>query len=145
MRPASRSAVLAASQAEIFQLVSDPEHLPRWWPGVQRVEGVTAERFTQVLRARRGRSIRADFRVLAVERPWRVLWAQELAGTPFARVLRESIVEVALAPEAGGTRVTLSWRQRLRGYSMTGGWMVRRATEARLAEALEGLRAITAP
>lgn len=145
MRPARRSAVLAAPQPEIFKVVSDPQHLPRWWPGVQRVEGVTADGFTQVLRARRGRSIRADFRVLAVEPPWRVVWAQELVGTPFARVLRESTIEVALAPEAGGTRVTLAWRQRLRGYSMTGGWMVRRATEARLAQALEGLRAITGP
>ena len=35
--------------------------------------------------------------------------------------------------------VTLSQRQKLRGYSRTGGFLMRRATKERLGEALDGL------
>ena len=34
---------------DVWQVVRDPYHLPRWWPRVQRVEGVTDEHFTEVL------------------------------------------------------------------------------------------------
>lgn len=143
MRSAQRSVVLAAAQPEVWELVADAEHMPRWWPGIARMEGVTAERFTQVLKTRRGKPVRADFRVVESDRPWLVSWTQELKGTPFARVLRESTVQVRLEPADGGTRVTLVQHQRLRGYSITGGWMVRRATAAKLDEALDGLARIT--
>lgn len=142
MRAASRSRVLAGSQQQIFDLIADPEHMPRWWPGVTRMEGVAADRFTQVLATRRGNRVRADFRVLQSDPPWSRSWTQELRGTPFARVLRESTVEVALEPAGGGTLVTIVQRQRLRGYSWTGGLMVRRATANRLTEALDGLERI---
>jgi len=135
--------VLAAPQQEIWDLVADAEHMARWWPGVARMEGVSDERFTQVLKTERGRPMRADFRIVASERPRSLAWTQELTGTPFARVLRESTVELRLEPEDDGTRVTLTQRQRLRGYSITGGPLVRRATEAKLAEALDGLALIT--
>ncbi|MGH2876055.1 MAG: SRPBCC family protein [Solirubrobacteraceae bacterium] len=131
--------LIAAPQVEVWDVVSDPDHLPRWWPGVARMEGVHDDRFTQVMHTRRGRPVRIDFRVAAFDRPWSCLWAQEIAGTPFARVLRECTIELRLEPAEGGTLVTLTQRQRLRGYSWTGGWMLRRATGARLAEALAGL------
>jgi carbon monoxide dehydrogenase subunit G len=113
--------------------------MPRWWPGVVRVEGVEDDRFTQVFMTKKGRPVRMDFRLLASEPPWRRAWGQELDGTPFARVLNESIIEVALEPEGPGTRVTIAQRQQLRGYSKTGGLMLRRATRSKLDEALEGL------
>ena len=118
--------------------------MPRWWPGVVRMEGVTPDRSTQVLRTRRGKPVRADFRVVASDRPWTRAWTQEVRGTPFARVLRESTVEVRLEPAEGGTRVTITQHQKLRGYSLTGGLMVRRASAAKLAEALDALLQITA-
>lgn len=145
MRPAHSSRVVAASQQAVWEIVADPEHMPRWWPGVARMEGVGDDRFTQVLKTRRGKPVRADFRVVLSDRPWNLVWTQELKGTPFARVLRESTVELRLEPSEGGTLVTLTQRQKLRGYSITGGLMVRRATTAKLAEALEGLARITAP
>ena len=43
--------------------------MPRWWPGVERMEGVEADRFTQVFKTKRGRPVRADFRVLRSEPP----------------------------------------------------------------------------
>jgi hypothetical protein len=130
-------------------VIADPHHFPRWWPGVVRVEGVREDRFTQVYTTKRGRAVRMDFRLLASEPPEeggpaRVSFEQEVAGTPFERVLNESITEVALEPEDRATRVTIAQQQKLRGYSRTGGWLLRRATGRRLAEALEGLELATA-
>jgi uncharacterized protein YndB with AHSA1/START domain len=139
----SRRLTVGASPERLWELVADPHHLPRWWPGVQRVEGVEADRFTQVLYTRKGRPVRVDFLITASEPPRRQVWEQELAGTPFARVLSESVIEVMIEPAEQASAVTISQRQRLRGYSRTGGWMLRRATRRKLDQALEGLAAIT--
>jgi uncharacterized protein YndB with AHSA1/START domain len=134
---------LSASPDEVWKLIADPHHMPRWWPGVTRMEGVSDEHFTQVFVSKRGRTVRMDFDVLAVEPPWRMMWEQELAGTPFERVLGQSITEIVLEPEGTGTRVTIEQRQKLKGYSRTGTFMMRRATRDRLSEALEGLDRVT--
>jgi uncharacterized protein YndB with AHSA1/START domain len=142
MTVAQRSRTLPASQQELWEIVSDPHHMPRWWPGVDRMEGVEDDSFTQVLKTKRGRPVRADFRVVRSEPPWTRSWAQDVAGTPFERVLTESVVEVRLEPGAGGTEVTISQQQKLRGYSRTGGLLLRRATDSKLNEALDGLARI---
>jgi hypothetical protein len=116
--------------------------MPRWWPGITRMEGVQADRFTQVFTTRRGRPVRVDFVVVESTEPSLRVWQQELAGTPFARVLNESIVEVRLESVPGGTEVTIEQRQKLRGYSRTGGLLLRRATAAKLDEALGALEQI---
>jgi hypothetical protein len=121
-------------------VVEDAHHMPRWWPGVQRMEAVEDERFTQVFLTKRGRPVRADFRVVASEPPWRRAWEQELAGTPFERVLNEVVTEVLLEEVPEGTRVTIAQSQKLRGYSRTGGFLMRRATSDKLEEALDGLQ-----
>ncbi len=128
---------------ELWKVIEDPHHMPRWWPGVARMEGVEGDRFTQVFVTRRGRPVRVDFHVVASERLWRRAWSQDIAGTPFERFLREAVTEIALEPVSGGTRVVLVERQKLRGYSRTGGFLVRRARRQKLAEALENLERIT--
>ncbi len=71
-----------------------------------------------------------DFRVLTSEAPWVRSWSQEVEGTPFARVLAESVIEIHLEPAGeGATEVTIAQRQKLRGYSRTGGLLLRRATD----------------
>ncbi|MEA2147449.1 MAG: hypothetical protein QOG59_3036 [Solirubrobacteraceae bacterium] len=119
--------------------------MPRWWPGVKRMEGVEDDRFTQVFTTKRGRPIRADFRVVVSEPPWRRAWEQELAGTPFERVLNELVTEVVLEEVPEGTRVTIAESQKLRGYSRTGGFLMRRATSGKLKEALDGLERACGP
>jgi hypothetical protein len=109
---------------------------------VERMEGVEPDRFTQVFKTKRGRPVRADFRVLRSEPPSSRSWEQEVAGTPFEGVLTASVIEVRLAPTPAGTEVTISQEQKLRGYSRTGGFMLRRATAAKLDEALDGLARI---
>jgi uncharacterized protein YndB with AHSA1/START domain len=139
---ARRSRTLPASQQELWELIADPHHMPRWWPGVARMEGVDGDRFTQVFTTKRGRPVRADFRVLESQAPSLRSWEQEVAGTPFERVLNKSVIEVRLQAAAGGTEVTIAQRQKLRGYSRTGGFMLSRATASRLDEALDGLARI---
>jgi uncharacterized protein YndB with AHSA1/START domain len=139
---AQRTRKLAVSQQELWDLIADPHHMPRWWPGVERIEGVEEDRFTQVFKTKRGRPVRADFRVVESEPPWRRAWEQEIAGTPFARVLNESVITVALEPMGGGTQVAIAQMQKLRGYSRTGGLLLRRATADKLDEALDGLARI---
>jgi uncharacterized protein YndB with AHSA1/START domain len=126
----------------VWEVLVDPHHMPRWWPGIARMEGVQPDRFTQVFTTKRGRPVRVDFRVVQSTAPRVRSWEQELAGTPFARVLNESTVEVRLESVAGGTEITIEHRQKLRGYSRTGGFMLRRATGAKLDEALSGLEQI---
>jgi uncharacterized protein YndB with AHSA1/START domain len=133
-----------ADPGRVWELVEDPHHMPRWWPGVERMEGVEDDRFTQVFYTKKGRPVRMDFRVLASEPPSRRVWEQELVGTPFERVLSQAITEIQVEPAAeGGTLVTIALTQKLRGYSRTGGFMLRRATRRRLDEALDGLVAIS--
>jgi hypothetical protein len=86
--------------------------------------------------------VRLDFQVIESEAPWSRAWAQEIAGTPFERVLNESVVAIDLKPVPGGTEVTLSHQQKLRGYSRTGTFMLSRATRRKLDEALDGLERI---
>jgi uncharacterized protein YndB with AHSA1/START domain len=136
----TRSATVPAPHEEVWATVADPHHLPRWWPRIQRVEGVEPERFTEVLATDKGRSVRADFRVVESQEPVVRRWEQEIAGSPFERLLRSAETEVRLEPAgAAGTRVTLTMRQRLRGAGVLGAVMVRRATAQRLDEALAGL------
>jgi uncharacterized protein YndB with AHSA1/START domain len=136
---ARRTRVIAAAPEKVWELIADPNHMPRWWPGVVRMEGVDDDRFTQVFVTKKGRPVRLDFQLLASERPWRRTWQQEIEGTPFERVLDEAITEIVLEPDAAGTRVTIAQRQKLRGYSKTGGFLLRRATGSKLDEALDGL------
>jgi uncharacterized protein YndB with AHSA1/START domain len=145
---ATRTRVLGAPVAEVWKVIEDPYQMPRWWPNVERTEGVEADRFTQVFKTRRRRTVRADFVVLASEPPDEEFptghrsWSQEVEGTPFEPVLHESITEIVVEPADGGTKVTLGQRQRLRGYSKTGALAIRSATTTRLDQALEGLARI---
>jgi hypothetical protein len=95
-----------------------------------------------VFTTKKGRPVRADFRLLESEPPWRRRWEQEVIGTPFERVLNEAVTAIQLEPAEGGTRVRIELRQKLRGYSRLGGLMLRRATGAKLDEALDGLERI---
>ena len=149
MATARRSRTVPAAPQRVWELIEDPHHMARWWPGVVRMEGVHDDRFTQVFVTKKGRPVRADFHVLASEPPdaagagsGRRCWEQEIPGTPFERVLHESVIEVRLEEAPEGTRVTISQRQKLRGYSRTGGFMLRRATASKLDEALDGLERI---
>ena len=136
----TRSRAVPVPPDTIWAIVSDPHHLPRWWPLTERVEAVDPEAWTSVMRSDRGNVVRADYRVEADEPPRRRAWSQALDGTPFERLLREHRTEVALLDgDGGGTVVSLTVTQKGRGTARLGMWMMRRATRRRLDEALDGL------
>jgi len=139
----SRSRVFAVEPRRIWDLVSDPYSLPRWWPRVLRVEDVRGSgkraRWTTVLETERGSGVRADYRCVGATEGERYSWEQEVAGTPFERILRRSSMEVGVGSEAAGARVTLTSDETLRGLSRLGATMMRGASRRRLDEALDGI------
>ena len=146
----TRRRAIAAPPQEVWRLISDPHSLPRWWPRVGRVENVDRRsagrrsQWTKVLETNHGRGVRADYRCVSAAANERYVWEQQLEGTPFAKHLRRSEVEVALRGEGDGTRVTLSSVQTLRGLSRLGSPLMRRGQGAILDEALNGIeRALT--
>ena len=166
MPTARRSRTIAAPAEDLWEVVNDPHHLPRWWPRVERVEDVEADAFTEVMRTRKGKLVRADFDIVRLAGdadtpagPLTVRWDQRIAGTPFAAVLSSSETELRLQPVAEGdgssaaaTEVTIELRQemcrgsaRRLGGSMprAGSFMVRRAAMATVREALDGLERIS--
>jgi uncharacterized protein YndB with AHSA1/START domain len=135
---------------EVWSLVSDPYSLPRWWPRTSRVENVERKsagkrsQWTKVLETSEGRGVRADYRCLSSAENERYVWEQELEGTPFARHLRSSRIEIALRAAGEGTQVDLSSVQTLKGMSRLGSPMMRRGQGEILDEALDGIeRALT--
>jgi uncharacterized protein YndB with AHSA1/START domain len=146
MPKVGRSRVIDADSGRTWELVSDPHHLPRWWPLAQRVEDVHEKdgrmRWTLALRSDRGTQVRADYTGGVAVEGHRFAWDQQVEGTPFERILRSASVEIAVA--TAGDRdekslVSVSTVERLRGLSRLGSPMMRSAAGKRLEEALENL------
>jgi uncharacterized protein YndB with AHSA1/START domain len=139
-----RSRVIGVETSRVWELVSDPHSLPRWWPRAKRVEdvrgaGTGRAHWTTVLETERGTGVRADFHCTGSSEPRRYAWEQEVDGTPFERVLRASTLEIDLNPAGSDTEVTLAAEEKLRGLSRLGSTMLRGAATRRLVEALDGI------
>jgi uncharacterized protein YndB with AHSA1/START domain len=146
MPRASRARVIARSTEEVWGLVTDPYHLPRWWPKAERVENVHPEAWTLVYLTAKGKPVRADYRLAEAsgveDAPARrYAFDQDVEGTPFAGILRSARTEIRVEPVEEGCRVTIETAQRLRGLSRFGAPLVRRATGTQLEAALDGLEA----
>lgn len=143
----TRRRTIAAPVAEVWELVSDPYNLPRWWPRTSRVEGVDRKpegkrsQWTKVLETAEGRGVRADFRCLSSAARERYVWEQQLGGTPFDKHLRSSTLAIGLRGEGGETEVSLTSEQRLRGLSRLGSPMMRGGQRKTLEQALDGIEA----
>jgi uncharacterized protein YndB with AHSA1/START domain len=143
----ARRRVIDAPVESVWSVVSDPHHLPRWWPDTIRVENVrggTRSRWTSVLETKSGRGVRADFRCISSAAPERFVFEQDVADTPFERILRSAVTEIHLVPEGDSTEVRIESRQALRGLSRLGSPMMRRATSRKLDQALDGLEEVVA-
>jgi len=146
----TRRRTIQAPLGEVWELVSDPYNLPRWWPRTSRVENVDRKgggrraEWTKVLETAEGRGVRADYRCLSSAEPERYVWEQQLSGTPFERHLRSSKIEISLAEDGGETDVAIASDQSLRGMSRLGSPMMRHGQREILDEALDGIeRALT--
>ena len=138
-----RERVVGAVPAEVWRVVSDPERLPAWWPGVSRVEEATAEAWTTVLVSPKGKTVRADYTLVESEEPERRRWRHEVEESPFERLLAESTTQIELEPDAGGgTLVRLTLDQRPRGWARFSPVQLRTAAGHQAEAALEGLAAL---
>jgi uncharacterized protein YndB with AHSA1/START domain len=141
----SRTRVIDAPRETVWALVSDPHHLPRWWPRALRVEDVRGEpgskrtQWTLVLGTKKGRGVRADYRVTSAARGERYVWEQRVEETPFEKIVRSAEVAISLEPHDEATAVTLTTSERLKGLSRLGAAMMRGAAKRRLDDALEGI------
>ncbi len=175
MPTARRSRLISAPAQELWDVICDPHHLPRWWPRVSRVEDVEGGAFTEVLKTDKGKLVRADFALVVAPGGTalqggagtqgevapqggagtqdeagsagarRIAWAQQLEGSPFARLLASAETEVWLQERGERTtEVTIELRQTMTGvFPRLGGYMVRRAAAGTLDEALDGLERIS--
>ena len=133
---------LDAPLERIWDVVSDPYALPRWWPRVTRVEEVSDRGWTMVLLSDRGKPIRADY-TLAEARPMELLeWHQELEETPFERMLSVVADRDRARTRRGRRRARRSCCARPSGCAAWRGWGRRWCGAPRAsgsAEALEQL------
>lgn len=139
MPTTTRTRTIGAPPEDVWKVVADAHHLPRWWPRVQRVEGVSESGWTKVFVTGKGHPVRADYTVLSSDPPLRIEWRQELEDSPFERLMDEAITEVRLAAAGDGTEVTIALRQRLRGWARFAPFLVRRGTGRLLDDAMDGL------
>jgi uncharacterized protein YndB with AHSA1/START domain len=140
----TRKRTVEAPVADVWQLVSDPYSLPRWWPRTGRVENVEGgggrrTRWTKVLETAEGRGVRADYRCVSSAEGERYVWEQELEGTPFERHLNASKIDIGLREKGGGTEVKISAVQTLKGMTRLGSPLMRRGQGAIVNEALDGI------
>lgn len=134
---------MQADPDAVWRVVGDANHLPRWWPRMQRVENVTDREFTAVYGTSKGRPVRGDYSVADHEPPHRRRWVQRIAGSPFERFVSAFETEVGVAPADGGASlVTLTVVQKLRGLSRLGGFLAKRAMRRQLDEALDSLEGL---
>ncbi|MET0305965.1 MAG: SRPBCC family protein [Solirubrobacterales bacterium] len=143
----TRRRTIAAPVSDVWEFVSDPYSLPRWWPRTSRVESVDRKpggkrsQWTKVLETAEGRGVRADYRCLSAAEGERYVWEQQLAGSPFERHLRRSVVEIGLREKGEATEVSLASEQKLRGMSRLGSPMMRGGQRKILDAALDGIEA----
>lgn len=141
-----RSRTVAAERADVWALIVDPHNLPRWWPETSRVEAVDGEaataglRFTQVLTTGKGKFVRLDFHFREVSEGRRLLWGQDVEGTPFESFMSRASLLYELESEPDeATTVSISAHRGLRGLSRLGSPMMRKATGEVLENALDGI------
>jgi uncharacterized protein YndB with AHSA1/START domain len=134
-----RETVVPGAPDDVWGVVSDPNRLPQWWPGVTRVEEATRLAWTTVLTSPKGKSVRLDFTRVAAEEPSRLVWRQEVEQTPFERILAEATTSLELSPAEGGTRVAIALEQKPRGWARFAPLQFRAAGTRQVQGALDGL------
>ena len=134
-----RETLVPRAPDEVWRVVSDPAQLPRWWPGVTRVEEATPEAWTTVLTSAKGKSVRMDYTRVAADEPTRLVWRQEVDASPFERILAEATTSVDLSEADGGTLVVVALDQKPRGWARFAPLQFRAAGTRQVQGAVDGL------
>jgi uncharacterized protein YndB with AHSA1/START domain len=139
-----RETVVPEGLDEVWRLVSDPAQLPRWWPGVTRVEEASPEAWTTVLTSPKGKSVRMDYTRVEAAAPTRLVWRQEVEASPFERILAEATTSLELTEAEDGTRVAIELDQKPRGWARFAPLQFRAAGTRQVQGAVEGLEKLFA-
>jgi uncharacterized protein YndB with AHSA1/START domain len=139
-----RATVVPERLDAVWGVVSDPNRLPDWWPGVARVEDASAQAWTTVLTSGKGKAVRADYTLVTATGPHRLVWRQELDESPFERILAEAVTSVELEDADGGTRVSIELDQKARGWARFAPLQFRAAGRRQVEGALQGLEGLFA-
>jgi uncharacterized protein YndB with AHSA1/START domain len=139
-----RATVVPERLDTVWDVVSDPDRLPDWWPGVARVEDASAQAWTTVLTSGTGKAVRADYTRVTASEPRRLVWRQELEESPFERILAEAVTSVELEEADGGTRVSIELDQKARGWARFAPLQFRAAGRRQVEGALQGLEGLFA-
>lgn len=139
-----RSTTVPRAPEEVWEVVSDPGQLPRWWPGVTRVEEATAAAWTTVLTSPKGKSVRMDYTRVHAAEPTRLVWRQEVEQSPFERILAEATTSLDLSEAEGGTHVAIELDQKPRGWARFAPLQFRAAGTRQVQGALDGLERLFA-
>jgi len=134
-----RETVVPRAPGEVWRVVSDPAQLPRWWPGVTRVEEATDQAWTTVLASPKGKSVRMDYSRVEATEPTRLVWRQEVEQSPFERILAEATTSLELSKAETGTRVAIELDQKPRGWARLAPLQFRAAGKRQVEGAVEGL------
>jgi uncharacterized protein YndB with AHSA1/START domain len=139
-----RETVVPGGLNEVWDVISDPAQLPRWWPGVTRVEEATAAAWTTVLTSPKGKSVRMDYTRVHAAEPTRLVWRQEVEQSPFERILAEATTSLELSQAEDGTRVSIELEQKPRGWARFAPLQFRAAGTRQVQGAVEGLERLFA-
>ena len=139
-----RETVVPRAPNEVWDVISDPAQLPRWWPGVTRVEEATAAAWTTVLTSAKGKSVRMDYTRVHAAEPDLLVWRQEVEQSPFERILTEATTSLELSQADGGTRVSIALDQKPRGWARFAPLQFRAAGTRQVQGALDGLERLFA-
>lgn len=140
---AKRETVVAAGIEELWGVVGDPAQLPRWWPGVTRVEEATPDTWTTVLASPRGKVVRADYTRVEAVPGERLVWRQEVEGSPFERILASAFTTISLSADGErASRVAIALEQTPRGWARFAPMQFRAAGSRLVQGALDGLQSL---
>lgn len=131
-----RAAVVSASAARVWEIVSRHEGAPDWMPVrevVRRRRGHPLADGVGALRTVRGGGLVVEEQIVAFEPERRLAW-RLLRGAP----VREHEAEITLEPTATGTRVC--WRVRFRPRIPGTGRLLARGLASAIERALDGLQ-----
>jgi uncharacterized protein YndB with AHSA1/START domain len=139
-----RETVVPGGLNEVWDVISDPAQLPRWWPGVTRVEEASADAWTTVLSSPKGKAVRVDYTRVEAEHERRLVWRQEVEQSPFERILAEATTSLELSQAEDGTRVSIELEQKPRGWARFAPLQFRAAGTRQVQGAVEGLERLFA-
>ncbi len=141
----SRSLEVPVAIESVWDFVSRPGNLAKWWPRVIRVEGVVGQAgttglsWTSLLEADSGRRVRLDFQATKADPPNAFGWTQELASTQFEKHLKRQDYMILLDDRAGGTAIELVAETDLKGSAKLASLTLRKSQGRVLDRALSDL------